>query len=112
MKAANSKVFLVNTGWNGKGERISLKNTRLIIDAILNNELDNIETQKIPIFKLDVTVKINNVPSELLDPRNTWGSHKEWEGKASQLAQLFKNNFEKFCDNDEGKKLLNSGPQI
>ena len=112
MKAANSKVFLVNTGWNGRGERISLKNTRLIIDAILNDELDNIETQKIPIFNLDVPVKINNVPSELLDPRNTWGSNKEWEVKAIQLAQLFKNNFEKFCDNDEGIRLLNSGPQI
>ena len=81
MKAAKSKVFLVNTGWNGKGERISLKNTRLIIDAILNDELDDIETQKIPIFNLDVPVKMNNVPSELLDPRNTWGSN---EGMGSQ----------------------------
>jgi phosphoenolpyruvate carboxykinase (ATP) len=55
---------------------------------------------------------MNNVPSELLDPRNTWGSKKEWEAKAIQLAQLFKNNFEKFCDSDEGIRLLNSGPQI
>ena len=112
MKAANSKVFLVNTGWNGKGERISLKNTRLIIDAILNDELDDIETQKIPIFNLDVPTKMNNVPSELLDPRNTWGSKKKWEVKAIQLAQLFKNNFKKFCDSDEGIRLLKSGPQI
>ena len=84
----------------------------MIIDAILNDELDNIETQKIPIFNLDVPVKINNLPAELLDPRNTWESPKEWEGKAINLAKLFKKNFEKFCDNDEGIRLLNSGPQI
>ena len=112
MKAANSKVFLVNTGWNGKGDRISLKNTRLIIDAILNDELDDVETQKIPIFNLDIPLKVKNVPSELLNPSNTWRSHEEWEVKAKELAQLFIKNFEKFCDNQKGRDLLISGPQI
>lgn len=112
MKAVNAKAFLVNTGWNGKGERISLKNTRLIIDAILNDELDDVETQKIPIFNLDIPLNVRNVPSELLNPSNTWSSQKEWEIKAKELAQLFIKNFEKFCDNQEGINLLTSGPQI
>lgn len=112
MKAVNAKAFLVNTGWNGKGERISLKNTRLIIDAILNDELDDVETQKIPIFNLDIPLNVKNVPSKLLNPSNTWSSQKEWEIKAKELAQLFIKNFEKFCDNQEGINLLTSGPQI
>ena len=74
MKAANSKVFLVNTGWNGKGKRISLKDTRLIIDAILNDELNNVETQKIPFFNLEVPKRVNNISPDLLDPRSTWES--------------------------------------
>ena len=112
MKANNSEVFLVNTGWNGKGERISLKNTRLIIDSILNNELDEVDLQNIPIFNLKVPTKVKNIPSELLDPRSTWSSNEAWDKKANELAKLFINNFEKFCDNDHGKKLLASGPQI
>ena len=76
MKANNSEVFLVNTGWNGKGERISLKNTRLIIDSILNNELDEVDLQNIPIFNLKVPTKVKNIPSELLDPRTTWSSNE------------------------------------
>ena len=112
MKAANSKVFLVNTGWNGKGERISLKNTRLIIDAILNDELDDVETENIPYFNLEVPVKVTNVPTELLDPRNTWTSPSLWDNKAKELAKLFINNFYKFCDNDHGKKLQKSGPAL
>ena len=112
MKAANSKVFLVNTGWNGKGERISLKNTRLIIDAILNDELDDVETENIPYFNLEVPVKVTNVPTELLDPRNTWTSPSLWDNKAKELAKLFINNFHKFCDNDHGKQLQKSGPAL
>ena len=110
MKAANSKVFLVNTGWNGQGERISLKNTRLIIDAILNNELDEVETENIPYFNLEIPVKVKNVPTELLDPRNTWSSSNLWNNKAKELADLFINNFRKFCDNDHGKNLQKAGP--
>jgi phosphoenolpyruvate carboxykinase (ATP) len=112
MEAAKSEVFLVNTGWNGKGERISLINTRLIIDAILSNELDNVKTQTVPIFNLEVPLNINKVPSEILDPRNSWESEGKWDAKAKELAKLFINNFDKFCDNEEGKKLLLAGPQI
>jgi phosphoenolpyruvate carboxykinase (ATP) len=110
MKAANSKIFLVNTGWNGQGERISLKNTRLIIDAILNNELDEVETENIPYFNLEIPVMVKNVPTELLDPRNTWSSRNLWDNKAKELANLFINNFHKFCDNDHGKNLEKAGP--
>jgi phosphoenolpyruvate carboxykinase (ATP) len=110
MKDANSKVFLVNTGWNGQGKRISLKNTRLIIDAILSDELDEIETENIPYFNLKIPVKVKDVPTELLDPRNTWASSNLWNYKAKELAKLFINNFHKFCDNDHGKKLQKSGP--
>ena len=112
MKASNSKVFLVNTGWNGQGNRISLKNTRLIIDAILNNELDEVETQKIPFFNLEIPINVKNVPTELLDPRNTWDNSNLWDEKAKELAQLFISNFQKFCDNDHGKKLQEAGPKI
>ena len=112
MDTAKSQVFLVNTGWNGKGDRISLTNTRLIIDAILNNELDNVPTQTVPIFNLEVPLNVNKVPSEILDPRNSWESYEKWDIRAKELAQLFINNFEKFCDNAKGQKLLVSGPQI
>ncbi len=112
MKESNSQVFLVNTGWNGQGERISLKDTRLIIDAILNDELKDIETEIIPYFNLSIPKSINNVSSNLLDPRSSWKNSSEWENKAKELAQLFVNNFQKFCDNDHGRKLLAAGPQL
>ena len=112
MKGANAKVFLVNTGLNGKGKRILLKDTRIIIDAILNDELNNVETQKIPFFNLAVPKRVNNISPDLLDPRLTWDSSEEWNKKAKELAKLFINNFQKFCDSDHGKKLLVSGPQL
>ena len=112
MKSANAKVFLVNTGWNGKGERISLKNTRAIIDAILGNEINEVETHNIPIFNLAIPKNVNNIPSDLLDPRSTWDTLDNWNKKAHDLAILFINNFKKFCDDDHGKKLVDSGPQI
>ena len=112
IRKESSKVFLVNTGWNGQGKRMSLKNTRLIIDAILNGELDDVETQNIPIFNLQVPLKVNQISPELLDPRSTWNSFKEWEKNGRELAQLFINNFQKFCDNEQGKSLIKAGPQL
>jgi phosphoenolpyruvate carboxykinase (ATP) len=112
MKESDSKVFLVNTGWNGKGDRISLKDTRLIIDAILNDELNDIETEIIPFFNLAIPKKLNNISPNVIDPRKSWNTNIEWEKEAKKLAQLFINNFQKFCDNDHGKNLLASGPQI
>ena len=112
MKQSNSQVFLVNTGWNGKGDRISLKDTRLIIDAILNDELKDIETEIIPYFNLSIPKNLKNISSNVIDPRKSWDSDTEWEIKAKELAQLFINNFQKFCDDDHGKRLLASGPQL
>ena len=112
MKESDSKVFLVNTGWNGKGDRIALKDTRLIIDAILNDELNDIETEIIPFFNLAIPKKLNNISPNVIDPRKSWNTNIEWEKEAKKLAQLFINNFQKFCDNDHGKNLLASGPQI
>ena len=112
MKVSKSKVFLVNTGWNGQGDRISLKDTRLIIDAILNDEIDDIDMNTIPYFNLSIPKSVKNIPSSMLDPRSTWKNNSEWEKKAKELAQLFVNNFQKFCDNDHGRKLLAAGPQL
>ena len=112
MKLFNSKVFLVNTGWNGQGDRISLKDTRSIIDAILNDELNDVVTETIPYFNLAIPKSVKNIPSSLLDPRSTWKNNSDWENKSKELAQLFINNFQKFCDNDHGKKLLAAGPQL
>ena len=112
MKSAYAKVSLVNTRWNGKCERISLKNTRAIIDAILGNEINEVKTHKIPFFNLAIPKSLNNVPSDLLDPRSTWDSLDNWNKKANDLAKLFIDNFKKFCDDDHGKKLVDSGPQI
>ena len=112
MKESNSQVFLVNTGWNGKGDRISLKDTRLIIDAIFNDDLNDIETETLPYFNLAIPKSLKSISADLLDPRKSWNTNAEWEIKAKELAQLFINNFQKFCDNDHGKRLLASGPQL
>ena len=93
MKVSNSKVFLVNTGWNGQGDRISLKDTRSIIDAILNDELNDVEMNTIPYFNLSIPKSVKNISSSLLDPRSTWKNNSEWEKKAKELAQLFINQF-------------------
>ena len=78
----------------------------------MNNEIDNVATQNIPIFNLEVPLNVNKVPPKLLDPRSTWISDEEWNKKAKELAQLFINNFQKFCDNEHGKFLLKAGPQL
>ena len=86
--------------------------TRLIIDTILNDELNDIETEIIPYFNLAIPKSVNNISSNVIDPRKSWNTYAEWENKAKELAQLFINNFQKFCDNNHGKKLLASGPQL
>ena len=112
MKMNNSKAYLVNTGWNGRGERISLKNTRAIIDNILNNKIDNVPTTNIPIFNLDVPTELNDIDSEIFDPRKSWNSNIAWENKATELAKLFIANFDQFCDSEDGKNLVKFGPQV
>lgn len=111
MNAVGAKGYLVNTGWNGTGKRISLKATRAIIDAILNGELDDAPTEKLPVFDLTFPTALSGVDASLLDPRKTYQDVSEWDKKASRLADLFINNFERFTDTEEGKALVAAGPK-
>ena len=112
MEAAGSTAYLVNTGWNGSGKRISIEATRAIIHAILDGSIDNAETADLPYFHLAVPVSVANVDDGILDPRNTYEDPAEWDQKARNLAELFVANFEKFTDTDEGKALVAAGPQL
>jgi len=112
MDAANAKAYLVNTGWNGSGKRISIKHTRAIIDAILDGSIDEAETSVLPIFNLVIPRALHDVDSAILDPRDTYGDASEWEHKAIDLAQRFIKNFAMFTDNDEGRALVSAGPQL
>jgi len=112
MEAAGAKAYLVNTGWNGSGKRISIKDTRGIIDAILDGSIDEAPTKVIPYFNLEVPTSLSHVHDEILDPRDTYSDPKEWETKAKNLAAMFIENFEKYTDNDEGKRLVAAGPQL
>jgi len=110
MEAAGAQAYLVNTGWNGTGKRISLKNTRAIIDAILNGTIDDAETFTLPLFNLAVPTELPGVDSHILDPRNTYGSREQWQEKAGHLAQLFIDNFDKYTDTPAGAALVSAGP--
>jgi len=112
MDAAGSSAYLVNTGWNGTGKRISIKDTRKIIDAILDGSIDNAPTKVIPYFNLEVPTQLHDVDPGILDPRDTYADPVEWEKKARDLAQRFITNFEQFTDNAEGKALVAAGPQL
>ncbi|MFT5756227.1 MAG: phosphoenolpyruvate carboxykinase (ATP) [Alteromonadaceae bacterium] len=112
MQAAGAEAYLVNTGWNGTGKRISIKATRAIIDAILDGSIDHTETSVIPMFNLEVPNAIAGVEGDILDPRNTYGDPTEWHNKAVDLAKRFVNNFDKFTDTDNGKSLVAAGPQL
>jgi phosphoenolpyruvate carboxykinase (ATP) len=112
MEAAGSSAYLVNTGWNGTGKRISIEATRGIIHAILDGSIDKAETNTLPYFNLEYPVAVGSVDNEILDPRNTYADPVEWDSKARDLAELFISNFEKFTDNDEGKALVAAGPQL
>ncbi|MDV5172277.1 phosphoenolpyruvate carboxykinase (ATP) [Photobacterium rosenbergii] len=112
MAAAGAEAYLVNTGWNGSGKRISIQDTRAIIDAILDGSIDNTETKNIPIFNLEVPTSLPHVNPEILDPRDTYTDPLQWESKAKDLAERFINNFEKYTDNAEGASLVAAGPQL
>jgi len=112
MKANNASAYLVNTGWNGTGKRISIKDTRGIIDAILDGSIDKAETKNIPIFNLEVPTALPGVDSGILDPRDTYADVKEWEDKAKDLGSRFIKNFEQYTDNEAGKALVAAGPQL
>ncbi|MBZ4677182.1 MAG: phosphoenolpyruvate carboxykinase [Anaerophaga sp.] len=112
MEAAGADAYLVNTGWNGTGKRISIKDTRAIIDRILDGSIEKAETKTIPIFNLEVPTSLENVNPNILDPRDTYDDPKKWEEKAKDLAAKFIKNFKKYTDNDEGKALIAAGPQL
>ncbi len=112
MEANGAEAYLVNTGWNGSGKRISIKDTRGIIDAILDNSIYNCETKTIPVFNLEVPTCLPGVDPGILDPRDTYADPAEWDKKAKDLGQLFINNFEQYTDNEEGKRLVAAGPKL
>lgn len=112
MSAAGASAYLVNTGWNGKGKRISIKDTRAIIDAILSGELDETPTETLPIFQLEIPIQLSQVSSEILDPRNSYDKVENWQAKARDLASMFIENFEKYTDNQDGLTLVSAGPQL
>ena len=113
MEASGAEAYLVNTGWNGTGKRISIKATRAIIDAILDGSIENAEFVQLPYFNLAMPTALQGVDdAAMLDPRNTYASAAEWEVKAKDLAGRFVDNFVKFTDNAEGKALVAAGPQL
>jgi len=112
MQAVHATAYLVNTGWNGTGNRISIRDTRAIIDAILSGELDSSETAMIPYFNLEIPRALPDVSSDILDPRNTYQNMGEWQTRAKQLAQMFIDNFTSFTDTESGKALIAAGPEI
>ena len=112
MEANGAKAYLVNTGWNGTGKRISIKDTRGIIDAILDGSINNAPTKKIPMFDFEVPTELPGVDPKILDPRDTYANVEEWNVKAQDLAQRFIKNFAKFEGNEAGKALVAAGPQL
>ncbi|MGN1394537.1 MAG: phosphoenolpyruvate carboxykinase (ATP) [Succinivibrionaceae bacterium] len=112
MEANGAKAYLVNTGWNGTGKRISIKDTRGIIDAILDSSIDTAPTKTIPVFDFVVPTELPGVDPKILDPRDTYADKAEWDKRAADLAGRFIKNFAKFTGNDHGKALVASGPKL
>ncbi len=112
MELSGAKAYLVNTGWNGSGKRISIKDTRGIIDAILGGAILNAPTKTIPYFNLEVPTVLEGVDTGILDPRDTYADPSEWESKAKDLAGRFIKNFAKYEGNEAGKALVAAGPQL
>jgi phosphoenolpyruvate carboxykinase (ATP) len=112
MKEHGAKAYLVNTGWNGTGKRISIKDTRAIIDAIIDGSIDNAPTVNVPILNLTAPTKLNNVSEGILDPRQTYADVSVWEEKARSLGAKYVKNFEQYTDTPEGKALIPAGPKL
>ena len=112
MQKNGAKAYLVNTGWNGTGKRISIPDTRGIIDAILSGDIKKAPTKKIPFFDFEVPTELPGVSTEILDPRDTYADASEWEEKAKDLAGRFIKNFKKYETNEAGKALVAAGPQL
>ena len=112
MEKSGAKAYLVNTGWNGTGKRISIKDTRGIIDAILNGAINNSPTKKIPYFNFEVPTELEGVDPNILDPRDTYEDRNVWDEKAKDLASRFIKNFHKYENTEEGRRLVKAGPQL
>ena len=112
MEKSGAKAYLVNTGWNGTGKRITIKDTRGIIDAILNGAIKSAPTKKIPYFNFEVPTELPGVDTKILDPRDTYADASEWDAKAKDLAARFNKNFKKYETNEAGKALVAAGPQL
>ena len=112
MQKSGAKAYLVNTGWNGTGKRISIKDTRGIIDAILNGDILNAPTKKIPYFDFEVPTSLPGVDPKILDPRDTYANPSDWDNKAKDLASRFVKNFVKYETNPAGKALVKAGPKV
>lgn len=110
MEQSGSQAYLVNTGWNGQGKRISIRDTRRIIDAILDGSIEQTFYCRLPIFNLDIPIALADVEDNLLDPRQTYSDPYQWTEKATSLAEKFVANFERFTDNPEGAALVSAGP--
>ncbi|SEI73014.1 phosphoenolpyruvate carboxykinase (ATP) [Lachnospiraceae bacterium A10] len=112
MEKVGAKAYLVNTGWNGTGKRISIKDTRGIITAIQNGDVEKAPTKKIPLFDFEVPTELPGVDPAILDPRDTYADASEWDAKAKDLAERFQKNFKKYEGNEAGKALVAAGPQL
>ncbi|WP_264520292.1 phosphoenolpyruvate carboxykinase (ATP) [Flavobacterium sp. N1994] len=112
MEQNNAKAYMVNTGWNGTGKRISIKDTRAIIDAILDGSIEKAETKTVPVFNLEIPTSLHDVNAAILDPRDTYENVSDWNTKAADLASRFVKNFEQYTDNNEGQSLVKAGPQL
>ena len=112
MNAVGAKAYLVNTGWTGTGKRLSIRDTRGIIDAILDGSIEKAPTKKIPYFDFEVPTELPGVDPAILDPRDTYAEPAQWDEKAKDLAGRFVKNFEKFTGNDLGKSLVAAGPKL
>ena len=111
MEKVGAKAYLVNTGWNGTGKRITIKDTRGIIDAILNGDINKAPTKTIPVFNFEVPTELPGVDTGILDPRDTYADASEWDAKAADLAARFVKNFKKYETNEAGKALVAAGPE-
>ncbi len=112
MEKSGAKAYLVNTGWNGTGKRISIRDTRGIIDDILDGAILKAPTKKLPIFDFEIPTELPGVDPKILDPRDTYANPEEWEVKAKDLAERFIKNFKKYTNNAAGKALVAAGPQL
>ena len=112
MDKHGTEAYLVNTGWNGTGKRISIKDTRAIINSILDGSIEKSEFKKLPIFDLSVPQSLNGADSGILNPQDTYSDYSQWEDKAKKLAKLFVDNFEVYTDTKEGKELLKVQPKV